>query len=114
VHCQRNFKQKIIKTELEKNRCKKKNRRSYLFEQNFETVHWNKEIKRLTKKTKFQTRTCTKHETPKKIRKTYAKPKIPKKNKNLKWSQGQGECQGPHLPRPALRPAQALLEQASA
>jgi hypothetical protein len=48
--------------------------------QNFETVRWNKEIKRTAKKTKFQTSTCAKHETPKIKYKTYAKPKIPKKN----------------------------------
>jgi hypothetical protein len=32
---------------------------------NFETVSWNKEIKRTAKKTKFQTTTCAQHETPK-------------------------------------------------
>jgi hypothetical protein len=32
-------------------------------------------------KTKFQTSTCAKQETPTKICKTYAKPKIPKKKK---------------------------------
>jgi hypothetical protein len=37
-----------------KNRYTKKNRRCYQFEQNFETVRWNKEINRTTKKQSFQ------------------------------------------------------------
>jgi hypothetical protein len=77
----------------------KKNRQCYQFEQNFETVRWNKEIKRTAKKTKFQTSTCTKHETPKKKCKTYAKPKIPKKIMKKKTEPGPGP--GPTLGRQA-------------
>jgi hypothetical protein len=40
-------------------------------------------------KTKFQTSTCAKQETPTKICKTYAKPKIPKKKKKKKEPQAQ-------------------------
>jgi hypothetical protein len=58
------------------NPFQKKNRRYYRFEQNFETVSWNKEINRTAKKTKFQTRTCAQHETPKLKCKTYGKLKI--------------------------------------
>jgi hypothetical protein len=57
----------------------KKNRRCYRFEQNFETVRWNKEIKRTAKKTKFQTSTCAKHETPKKKTKHMQNQKYQKK-----------------------------------
>jgi hypothetical protein len=90
---------------------KKKNRRCYRFEQNFETVRWNKEIKRTAKKTKFQTSTCAKQETPKIKCKTYAKPKIPKQIMKKVRNHGQGQappwdmararpCLGP--PGPAL------------
>jgi hypothetical protein len=80
----------------------KKNRQCYQFEQNFETVRWNKEIKRTAKKTKFQTSTCTKHETPKKKCKTYAKPKIPKKIMKKKNRTRARARPHPRSPGPAL------------
>jgi hypothetical protein len=84
----------------------KKNRRCYRFEQNFETVRWNKEIKRTAKKTKFQTSTCAKQETPKKKCKKNAKPKIPKKIMKENRTVGQG-------PGPTLRPQGRARPRAS-
>jgi hypothetical protein len=52
--------------------------------------------------------TCAKHETPKKICKTYAKPKIPKKKLKKKRNYGQG--QGPYLPGPGPVPGLGLAQ----
>jgi hypothetical protein len=85
----------------------KKNRQCYRFEQNFETVSWNKEIKRTARKTKFQTSTCAQHETPKLKCRTYGKSKIQKKiNEKIRgfiWNHGHGHGQAP----PGARRARA-------
>jgi hypothetical protein len=76
-----------------KNTCRKRNSRCYRFEQNLQTVSWNKEIKRGNKKIKFQRSTCAQYETPKQRWKTYGKPKIYSKLGMLKF-RGHGHNQG--------------------
>jgi hypothetical protein len=78
-----------------KKQMSKKNRRCYQFEQNFETVSWNKEIKITAKKTKFQISTCAQHETPKLKCKTYGKLKKNKKLMIKFWNHGHDQDQAP-------------------